>query len=503
MSHEAAKTGMRLTEVPASEIQELIYGNEIDEEMAVTFQYMTDLNRAHVVMLEKQGIIKKKAAVALLKALADIEAAGVEGLELDPAREGTYYNYEHAVIVRTSPEIGGQMHTGRSRNDLGATITRMTYRDTIIRLINAANNLRAAILERAHEHAGTIMPGYTHLQPAQPITLGHYLTAVEAGLARDTGRLLNALEHTNYCPLGAAALAGTGFPIDREMTAELLGFAEPVTNTLDAVASRDYILEAMAAASIMGVTLSRLAQDLFVWYSDEFSMISFRDRVAGTSSIMPQKKNPILQEYIKGRTSQQVGAFASAVAAIHNANYTNVIDANTQAFRSTPKAFHDLFAALVFSRLLIQNLIVKKEIMLERCRGNFTTVTQLADTLVTEWDISFRQAHEVVGAVVRYATEHGMRATDISAELVIEQAAEALGTKYTISTELVKQALDPEKHVELRKHTGGTAKKEVLRMASLGDRKLEADVTAVSLAEQGISRALRDLRKKADELCGK
>jgi len=455
-----------------------------------------------VVMLARQEIIRPDVARALLGAIDDIEAGGPEGLELDAEREGLYYNYEHAVILRTSPLIGGQMHTGRSRNDLGATIMRMRYRDVILGLIDAAVELRYALLEQAAAHVDTVMPGYTHLQPAQPITLGHYLTAIEQGLARDTRRLLGAYRHANLSPLGAAALAGTGFPIDREITSRLLGFAGLVTNTLDAVASRDYLLEALAAAAIMGATLSRFAQDLFVWYTDEFGMINFRDRVTGTSSIMPQKRNPILQEYIKGRTSQPLGAFTAAVSGVRNTNYTNVIDANREGFRAADQSLGDLQSAIVLARVAIENLIVRKELMLERCRKNFTTVTQLADELTVQWGISFRQAHEIMGSVVRQAVEKGLRATDITAEMVQEAGREELGSVRPLDPEVVARSLDPVFGVQVRSHTGGPAPAAVERMIGEARGRVRDHCDRVGAVRRLIEDGQKELRVEIDRILG-
>ncbi len=492
---DGSKVGKRLSQKPAPEIIEQAYAAEVKEELASAFYHMTAVNKAHVVMLERQGIITREVARALLDAIYEIERNGPGGLELDPEREGLYYNYEHAVMERTGAQIGGQMHTGRSRNDLGATITRMQYRDVILALIEEVLRLRAVLLDKTEAYADAIMPGYTHLQPAQPLTLGHYLSALESGLARDTSRLFGALQRTNLCPMGAAALAGTGFPIDREIVARLLGFDSPVMNTLDAVASRDYLLEALSTGAILGITLSRFAQDLYVWYSDEFGMIGFNDRVAGTSSIMPQKKNPVVLEYIKGRTVNVLGAFSAAMTGVHSSHYTNVIDANRECFRLADLGLEHLHSTVVLSRVALENITVREELMLDRCEGNFTTVTQLADTLVTTWGISFRQSHEVVGMVVRQAMEKGLRANAITAEMVREAAREVLGIERHLDTEVLRQALDPRFNVQVRSHTGGPAPEEVRRMARLARGRLERDHYSIDTMRNRIAEAQRELGK--------
>lgn len=488
-----SKVGERLAERPAPEITQYLYGARISEDRDSSFGYMTAVNQAHVVMLARQGIIKPDTARSLLNAIDDIVRGGAANLPLDDEREDLFFNYEHAVILRTNATTGGQMHTGRSRNDLGATITRMRCRDVLISLLTATLELRSALLDQAAAHVDTLLPGYTHLQPAQPITVGHYLTAIASGLARDSERLWHALQQTNLSPLGAAALAGTGYPIDRDLTARLLGFDGLVVNTLDGVASRDYFLASLAAAGILGVTLSRFAQDLFVWYSAEFGMIDFRDRIAGTSSIMPQKKNPIVLENIKGRTAHAIGAFSAAAAAIHNSHYTNVIDANREGLRLGWTALDEMRISIILAQLAITNVIIRADVMAARCRDNFSTVTQLADSLVAAWGISFRQAHEVVGGVVRQAIDQGRNAAAIDAELVRQSARDVLGHDGALDPELVEQALDPRHNVLVRSHPGGPAPGAVRQMIADARDGIESDRAKVSHVQSRIEEGQREL----------
>src|SRR5690625_1067511 len=289
------------------------------------------------------------------------------------------------------------MHTGRSRNDLGASMVRMRSRGIILSLVEKLVELRSTLLDKAAEYQDVVFPGYTHLQPAQPVTLGHYFTAVEEGLSRDTTRMLAAYDTANASSLGAAASAGTGFPIDRDLPAKWLGFTKLARNTLDAVASRDYLLETLSAATIAAGTLNRHVQDLYVWYTQEFGLIDFRDRVSGTSSIMPQKKNPVLLENIKGRTSHQLGAFNAAIAGIRNSHYQNIIDANRIGFNPSWQALEELRVSLLLTRVAFENIIINKDRALERCKRDFSTVTQLADTLVITAGISFRSEERRVG----------------------------------------------------------------------------------------------------------
>lgn len=495
-----SKVGERLSERPAAEVVRYLYAPRMAEELEASFWHMTAANRAHVVMLAQEGIISREVAAAILGALDDLAAAGPGGLELDPEREDLYFNYEHAVSRRVGPDTGGRMHTGRSRNDLGATLARMRCRDVLLELLTAAAQLRETLLERAEQHLETVMPGYTHLQPAQPITMGHYLTAIEGALARDTERLAAAYRHTDLCPLGAAALAGTGFPISRDTTAGLLGFSSVMSNTLDCVASRDYLLEALAAATVMGATLSRFAQDLYVWYSAEFSAVDFPDRAAGTSSIMPQKRNPIILEHIKGRTAHAAGAFAAAVAGVRNTNFTNVIDANREGLRQAWASLEELRVSLVLALVAVRTMTVREDLLLERCRTNFSTVTELADTLVRLWGISFRQAHEVVGGLVRKVAASGGTAADITADMVMDMSAGILGVRRELEAAAVARALDPVHNIRQRAHRGGPAPGQVALLVAEGRDRLRTEKAWIAEGRDRLAAAERDLAAAIEEI---
>ncbi len=494
------KVGERLAEAPASEIVEYLYGPRMREERDTSFGYLTEVNRAHVAMLARQGIITGEVAAALLRAITALAAEGSANLPLDPQREDLYFNYERAIIERVGAAVGGQMHTGRSRNDLGATMYRMRCRDVLLGLLDGVCRCRSALLAKAAAHLETVMPGYTHLQPAQPITFAHYLAAIEGALARDTDRLDGALTRTELSPLGSGALAGTGFNIDRELTARWLGFPGLVLDTLDAVASRDFLIEAAAAGAILGVTLSRFAQDLYVLYTSEFGTIDFPDRVAGTSSIMPQKRNPIVLEHIKGRTTHAAGALTSALAAVHHANYTNVIDANREGLRPIWGALEEIGVALALARVAAETAEPRPALMLQRCRANFSTVTELADTLVRRWGVSFREAHEVVGAVVRRAVADGLDASGISAGMVTTAAREVLGRDFAISDAEVHAALDPLTNVRARRHPGGPAPDAVAAMLAAAQARLRHDRARLDAVSSRLAAARAELDRTVAQI---
>ncbi len=490
--------GERLSEAPHTDMVSLVYAPRIEDELKAGLSHMTRVNEAHVVMLARREILDQRAAAKILSAVREIEAAGPEGLKIDPSREDLYYNYERAVMDRAGPDTGGRMHTGRSRNDLGATIMRMKTREILLALMEALLALREALLDRSGREAETVMPGYTHLQPAQPITLGHYLAALEGALSRDWTRLYSAYSCTDACPLGAGALAGTGYPIDRELAGRLLGFERILENTLDCVAARDYLLELLSAGTLLGTTLSRLSQDLYVWYTDEFRLVDFRDRVSGTSSIMPQKKNPVLLESVRGKTAHVLGALTASVAGTRNTSYSNLIDAGREAHVPAWPALEELRASVVLTRLAVENLLVDPVGLLERCRANYSTVTDLADALVSGWGISFRQAHEVVGAVVREAVSRRARATDITADMVSRAAERVLGRKLRLDPGVLGRALDPVEGVRARSHPGGPAPQEVRRSLEARRDVLKGHAETLKGAAARLERAQKDLDREVD-----
>jgi len=355
------------------------------------------------------------------------------------------------------------MHTARSRNDLGAALTRMSVRRRLLKLAAFLHDLRLELLRLAEAHANTIVTGYTHMQPAQPTTLGHYFHAIGQALERDEVRLQQAYEVVNLCPLGACAFNATGFPIDRQMLADLTGFSGLVENSIDAVASRDYVPQVLAALATMAVNLSRLAQDLYIWATDEFGWIEVGDDVASTSSIMPQKKNPITLEHIRGKASHLIGAVVAALTAQKGVPYGHLRDISLESTHPLHEGFGQAEAVLALAAATLRSLRVKGAIAEARAAENFSTVTELADVLVREAGLSFREAHMVVGSAVSALHDRGGRTADLGLDLLDRVAQERLGHPLGLSEAALRQALSPAANVAIRCVTGGPAPVAVLR----------------------------------------
>lgn len=459
----------------APEVQQLIYAPRLAREIAASFTHVVDINQAHAIMLAERRIITPEVARALAVALIEIERHGSSIITADPAREDVHFNFEATLIERTSAEIGGRIHIGRSRNDMGATIDRMRARQACLDVETNLNALRTALLRQASAYAGVVMSGYTHLRPAQPVTLGFYLLGIASAMERDCRRIRRTYDTINESPMGAAAFAGTSFEIDRERVAALLGFPALVEHALDAVASRDFLLELAGACTTLGITWSRLAQDLYVWSTDEFGLITFSDHVAGTSSIMPQKKNPVVMEYLKATGAENIGSLVSMLSTMRASHFTNSIDGVRSSTAGAWQIFDVTRHSLVVGRLLIDSCTPNSENMLRQVERNFSTLTDVADLLVRECRISFREAHHIAGAAVRIALERGLDSRGIDRE-VLESAAEAtLGRRLGVSPQLALTCGDPEKSILERKSRGGASAGEIERMQQRAAEQLRLD----------------------------
>ena len=497
-----SKVSGLLTEAIAPEIQRYIYGPRLERMFAPCFPYLTEINQAHVVMLAGCGIISPDVATKLAKVLLEFSRAGPEIFDLDPAREDAYYNYEAKVIEKTGADVGGRMHIGRSRNDLQAALDRMRCRDYCLDILTGLNDVRHVALRRAETRTDVIMPGYTHLQPAQPVTFGYYLLGIAEAFERDFDRIAGTYPRMNLNPLGAGALAGTSFPINRNQTAELLGFRGVLEHGQDAVASRDFAIELLMGCAGLALTWSRLAQDLFVMVSHEFRTVTFPDSVFGTSSIMPQKKNPVVLEHLKGSSGHVIGALTGAMTAIKGTNFTNTVDGNTEALRYCYEALADTRDALSIVKLVLANA----ECNAERCRTlveeNYSTATELADLLVREAGLPFRQAHHLTGLVVRRGLECGLKAHQISSDLIREAARQSFDLELDIPDSDLEQCLDPHAAVASRTGIGGPAEPEVSRMVEKARHRLELAVDETNSRRDALGMARERLQAETVALAG-
>jgi argininosuccinate lyase len=408
---------------------------------------------AHVRMLARVGVLTEAEAGEIRQGLVAIESDIEAGrFTWEPALEDVHMNIETALVERIG-EVGKKLHTGRSRNDQVATDLRLYLRDEIRTVLDISTGLMDALLDLAEREADTIMPGFTHLQTAQPVTFGHHLMAWYTMLSRDAARLIDCHSRTNVMPLGAAALAGTSYPIDRAYTAELLGFAGVTQNSLDAVSDRDFAIEFCATAAILMMHLSRFSEELVLWMSQQFGFIDLDDAWCTGSSIMPQKKNPDIPELCRGKTARVYGDLQALLVLMKSQPLAYNRD-NQEDKETLFDAVDTVKACLLAYCGLVPGIQVNRHAMLEAARTGYSTATDLADYLVTK-GIPFRDAHAVVGQAVQFAIQQDLDLSEL-------KLSDLKGFSDVIEDD-VFAVLTPEGSVAARDHTGGTAPARVLQ----------------------------------------
>ena len=441
------------------------------------------INKAHVVMLMEQKIIQWQDGAKILKALAKQSSQ-----KLDPSAEDVHMAVEEAVLSETGPEVGGNLHIAKSRNDQVTTAIRMQLRNELLNMmLNVLINMQESLIETASKHTETVILAYTHLQPAQPVTFAHYLLSHFDALGRDLQRLLGAYERVNLCPLGAGALATTSFPINRKRTAELLGFNDVLENSIDAVGSRDFILETQAALTLLAVNLSRLAEDLIIWSSAEFGTVELPDDFTSTSSIMPQKKNPEVLEVIRARASYVLGDFVASTAALKSLPSTYNLDFQ----EITPKlwaSIDNLSSSLGIFAKLIPNLKVSANIESKAAAG-FVGATELANMLVRKHNVAFRTSHKIVGALVKALIDSKQTLMNATPELLQKAAQEAAGIKLTVKKEDIVECTNPRKLIETYKVQGGPSPAEVERAITIRKKSMTHVKTNITKLKQNLANA--------------
>lgn len=494
-----SKVSGLLHEALSSEAQTAIFLPWIEQSFGPSLPLLTEINQAHVVMLHDTGLLERETASSLLAVVDELAMAGMAAFTLDGALEDVYFNYEAEVIRRLGQDIGGRLHTARSRNDLQSTLDRMRARKVALSLIDGNLTLRRSLINQAARYADCVMPGYTHLQHAQPITYGFYLSGVERGLQRDFARLVGAFHRLNQCPLGAGAMAGTTFPIDRHAVSTLLGFSAPVAHALDAVASKDPLLELLCAALFVATTFGRLAQDFYLMSTFEFSTLTLPDSLAITSSIMPQKKNQAVLEFLKGRQSHVLGALVTGFASFRAAPYSHVLDSNADSLHWLWQVADELVETIPVVDQVINRAIPNRQRMAELAGANFSTATDLADFLVQEKGISFKEAHHITGRVVRLAIDAGLGVADIPPDLVSRAAQETTGRKLSLSREEIAEALDPRTAVERRRSGGGPSGHDMESLMEQSELQLAADREEDKGIRSALEHASYHLRTRAAE----
>jgi argininosuccinate lyase len=446
---------------PAAIMQEINASIPVDKRL---WEEDIAASRTHAAMLGTCGIIDPDDAAQIDRGLALIADEFAErGVPVDLSLEDIHMTVE-SRLKELVGEAAGRLHTARSRNDQVATDFRLWVRTACTRIDAGLKALQTALLARAEDHADSIMPGFTHLQVAQPVTLGHHLLAYVEMFARDRGRFADARRRLNESPLGAAALAGTSFPLDRHATASALGFDRPMANSIDAVSDRDFALEFCASASIAAIHLSRLAEEIVIWASQPFGFVSLPDAWSTGSSIMPQKRNPDAAELVRGRAGLLLGAFQRLAVIVKGLPLTYSKD-----LQDDKETVFGAFDALALSLAAMTGMVETLSFRIDRMRAlaasGFSTATDLADWLVRAAGVPFRDAHHIVGACVKRSEELGV-------ELSALPAAEAAAIHPAVTPDALA-ALTVEASVASRVSYGGTAPERVRQAIAAARAALE------------------------------
>lgn len=396
MAKDQIRNG-RLDDDRSADVEVFLSSMEADREIAVCD---IKVDMAHILMLHTKNLIDTVSAKKLLKVLETYLDSGLPNEVFDMAHEDIHAGIEAQLIHDVGGDAGGRMHLGRSRNDEVATCIRMRTREYVLQILDGIFELRRVLLNRAEEHIETIMPGFTHLQHAQPTTLAHYFMSYENLFARDADRYFDAYARVNLSPLGSAAFAGTGFPLDRDLTASYLGFAGSMANSMDGVANRDFAVEIIADCAILMTNISRMAEELIFWSSVMVHFVTLNDAFCSTSSIMPQKKNPDTLEIMRAKSALVAGELTAAVTlikALPMSYNRDLQDLNPHLWRT----LRETVAAVSLLAEIVSTAVFDETAMKKSVKAGNTGATELADALVREYNLPFRTAHNIVGRAVK------------------------------------------------------------------------------------------------------
>ncbi|MDQ0253335.1 argininosuccinate lyase [Evansella vedderi] len=463
------------------------------------YNHIMEINLAHVLMLKKQSILPKDEAETILKATYELYKEGYSK-NYNASFEDLFFMVEADLAEEIGPDLVGNMHIAFSRNDMDTTMFRMFWREKLAKWIEKINDLRVTILELVAEHKATVMPAHTHNQQAQPTTLAHYLMAVENNLRRDVQRGIALYERMNHSPMGAAALATTGFPIDRQFMSDRLGFERPMSNSYDAISASDFMLELSSVLTISLSTISRFVFDLIFMTTNEVNTLRLHEKHVQTSSIMPQKRNPSALEHTRASISKALGKLQGATIIAHNVPLGDIVDIGDDIQPSLLSGYNDTNDILIMLSEILQECSFNKETLYENAQSGFSTVTELADVLVRKHHVSFRKAHAIVSDLVNELVSNTQGITDGNAEQVRIIAREKFNLLLSLTDEEYKQATDALDFVNIRNILGGPSPSEVERQRIEAWEVLQDNQNWVTVTLHNLNNYSSKLEKEV-ELC--
>jgi argininosuccinate lyase len=449
-----------------------VLNENFEDAKALFLSPLMRIHYAHLVMLTERGIIPHAEAHSIRQALDAIKMDDVRKAAFDSRCEDLFFFIERLIVEHCGDEAAGRLHTARSRNDIDMTMYRMQQRELILGLYAAVLRLRGVLLDLAAAHREDVFAALTHTQPAQPTTVAHYLHAVVEQLERDTLRLRASYLTTNLNPLGACAITGTGFPIDRARTSELLGFAGPTGNTYGSIATVDYLLESVSAAAVLLAGLGRVVQDFLLWCTHEFGYLRLADEFVQSSSIMPQKRNPVALEHTRAIGSKALGQANAIILAVHNTPFGDIVDTEDDLQPLVVSTFSDARRAVRLVAAAMTAAEFNRARLAERASHGWITLTELADTLTRDHDVPFKTSHTIAKLFV---AEVAKRPGESRALVLRDVSSSVLGAPIVYEEAALTETLDPRHFVRVRTTPGGPAPSEMSRAIGASRQALSCD----------------------------
>ena len=481
----------------APEYVDCVLRENFADAQALFLSPLMAIHYAHLVMLVEQEIVSREDARRLRQALDSISEDDVRAASFGEDCEDLFYYVDRLIIDACGDDAAGRLHTARSRNDIDMTMYRMRQREFVLGLLEAIQELQRSLLDCAARHRETIFAAHTHTQPAQPTTMAHYLLAIIEQLERDQVRLRAAYKSTNRSPLGACAFAGTGFPIDRNLTSDLLGFAGPTGNTYGSIATVDYLLESTSAAAVSLAGLGRVVQDLLLWCMAEFDYLRLEDGFVQSSSIMPQKRNPVALEHARVIGSRALGQVTAILISVHNTPFGDIVDTEDDLQPLVFSMFRDATRATTLVAAALRGAEVNTDRLRERTHVGWITATELADTFTRDHGLPFGTSHTIVARLI---AARGHNPTGKLADALATVSAQVLGSPLPYDEQKLEAVLSPEHFVGVRRTHGGPAPAETARALAASEATLADDERWVAAAHEAQAAATTRLRERCAQL---
>ncbi len=483
---------------PAQSYKENVLADCFEDAKKYFLEAYLDVDYAHAIMLAEQKIISDEEVKTLLSALRSLDKDEIKKAVYDGSFEDLFYYLQREITSNCGDaDTAGKLHTARSRNDIDVTIYRLYLRKQTLKLLQSAMDLRKVFLDLAAVHHETLIPAYTHTQPAQPSTMAHFLLAMAENVGRDIKRLQRAFENMKFCPLGSGAITTTGFPINRMRTAELLGFTAPTVNSYASIASVDYFTELLGATSALLINIGKFAQEFLLMAMMEFNVIRLPDGFVQGSSIMPQKRNPVALEHIRAIGSKALGQSLGVMTAVHNTPFGDINDVEDDLQPLIYSAVRDANRAVSLFANTLESAEFNLDILKKRAEKNFITVTELADTIVRKENLPFSISHKIVGKCVKTALETG---GEITYEILQNAANEVIGRNLSLSEEELKTAMSAENFINIRTIYGGTAPEETRRALRVERESETADEKWLTETTATLEKAAQNLYSTVENI---